>query len=275
MWASVKVGAVVITLMLGGVGFVIGTPVKADGAQPKTSTHAKGTFRVAYGPVRNQDYIEWQTELKKAKILESLADDLNNEIALPVDVLIGFAECGTINAFYDPNKKAIHICYELVEHLEETFAPDADSEEELDEAVADATSFVFFHELGHALAHVLQLPLTGKEEDAVDQLATMILVEGDDEEEGAALNGAKWFLLEAQGKEWDLLSTLPFWEEHSLDQQRFYNILCWVYGSNEKTYASLVEDGILPEERAARCHAEYAKLAKSWDTLLAPHLKKK
>ena len=41
-----------------------------------------------------------------------------------------------------------------------------------------------------ALTHVLDLPITGKEEDAADQLSTYLLADGSDEGEQAVLEGA-------------------------------------------------------------------------------------
>ena len=63
---------------------------------------------------------------------------------------------------------------------------------------------------------------------------------------------------------------------HSLDKQRFYNVICWVYGSNTKKYAELTKgkDPILPEGRAEGCEQEYERITKAWQTLLGPHLKK-
>ena len=64
---------------------------------------------------------------------------------------------------------------------------------------------------------------------------------------------------------------VDFADEHSLDQQRVYSIVCWVYGSNEKKY-SYLED-ILPESRLVRCHNEYNSLLKSWLQFLKPHVR--
>ena len=84
-------------------------------------------------------------------------------------------ECGAADALYEPDKRRISICYELVDALAELFAAGATSEEDVQQAgiaVAGATLFVFFHEAGHALIRLDALPVTGREEDAVDQLAT-------------------------------------------------------------------------------------------------------
>lgn len=36
--------------------------------------------------------------------------------------------------------------------------------------------FVLLHEVGHAFVHVMNIPMVGKEEDAVDTLATIIAI---------------------------------------------------------------------------------------------------
>ena len=233
----------------------------------------KGQFKTDYTAVKNPEYAKLQATLKKARVLESLADNLNKVIALPTDITLSLDECNEVNAFYAPDKQRIYICYELLENFAKSFEPDAKSEAELETAISGTTMFIFFHELGHALVHVLDLPVTGKEEDAVDQLSTLILADGTDEGEQAVLTAAKWFLLEHQQNDTDI-EQLAFWDEHSLDAQRFYNITCWLYGHDEKAYAGLVQNGFLPEDRAVRCADEYKQIDKSWSRLLEPHLKK-
>ncbi len=242
-------------------------------AQAQKKAAAKGIFKAAYPPVKNPEYAQMQAELKKERVLEELAAALNELIILPTDITLTFNECGAVNAFYDPEKKRITMCYELLEDFAQAFEADAKTPQELDDAVGGATVFVFFHELGHALVDVLDLPITGKEEDAVDQLSTLILTDGTEENEQAILTAAVWFLRADQQNDGDI-EGLPFWDEHSLGSQRFYNMVCWLYGQNEKGYAGLVKDGTLPKDRAVRCSEEYAQLEKSWSRLLEPHLKK-
>src|SRR2546426_6162787 len=98
--------------------------------QSKSKSQDKGAFRAAYPPVKNKDYAEALAELKKARVLESIADDLNKAIALPVDVTLTFAECKAVNAFYDPQRRQVNMCFELLEHFYKIFGPDAKSEEE-------------------------------------------------------------------------------------------------------------------------------------------------
>ncbi len=132
--------------------------------------------------------------------------------------------------------------------------------------MGNATTFVFFHELGHALVDAYDLPVTGREEDAVDQLSVLLLADGSEEGEQTVLDAAR-LLLQQAGAE---LDELAFADEHSLDHQRFYNIICLLYGQNQEKFASLVKDGTLPEARAERCSDEFARADKAWDALLAP-----
>jgi len=272
----------VVALLLASAVLIAGCSSPAGGnranSNAASSTAAKtpegkGVFKPLYVPAKNPEYAELEATMKKGRVLEEICDNLNKTVILPVDITISLDECGVVNAFYDPAKQQVHLCYELMEHFAKAFEPDAKNEDELASAIDGATTFVFYHELGHALVHVLDLPITGKEEDAVDQMSTLILADGSQEGEQSVLTAARWFLLEDQQKDTDI-QQLAFWDEHSLGSQRFYNMVCWLYGHDEKTYAGLVANGVLPQERAVRCADEYKQLEKSWSRLLEPHLKK-
>ncbi len=98
--------------------------------------------------------------------------------------------------------------------------------------------FILFHELGHGLVNLFDIPITGREEDAVDQFSALLLLETDPEgmtEIGTglgvyALFGAEFFNAFALGP--DELSKNVFADEHSLGQQRYYDLMCLVVGSN-------------------------------------------
>ncbi|HEX6864048.1 MAG TPA: DUF4344 domain-containing metallopeptidase, partial [Thermoanaerobaculia bacterium] len=232
-------------LALGACG-----PVPEDGqteAVPEAvEAEDAGNLVVKYEATENADYRELEAIFKEVRLLEDTVQELNNVFALPAPVPVVFRECGDVNAFYDPEAREIALCWELVEYYAGMFLSEDQTEEEAEEggeALAGATLFTFFHELGHALIDLYDLPVTGREEDAVDQLATMILLEGGEEGEMAALNGAWSFLTEEAeedaGQE-EEEEELAFWDEHSLDEQRFYNIICLVFGSNPQENINLV-----------------------------------
>lgn len=250
-------------LPLAGPGCAPAEGASADGA---------GSFVVAYEPVASPAYRQWQADLREAGVLENVADALNRAFVLPRDVRLAFAECGEPNAFYDPDVRRIRICYELMDALYGVFGETTKSEEELNEAAWGAIYFTLYHELGHALVDLWDLPVTGREEDAADQLAAFLLTDGTEEGEAAAIAGATALLLEHE-RAGGRVDESALWDEHSLDPQRFYNIVCWVYGRDPEAYAYLPDDGVLPRERAEVCAAEYERLHRSWTGLLAPHLK--
>jgi Putative metallopeptidase len=227
-----------------------------------------GRFRVEYAPAQNPDYASYQKILQDSQLFEEIAKVLNQTLKLPHDVRITIAECGAENAFYNPQQKRLVMCDELLAHFAKTFAPTAKNDTELGEAIIYTTLFVFFHELGHGLIDVYDLPTTGREEDAVDEFSTVLLLEMGKEGEKAVLNAAHWFALKGGNQD---SGSLAFWDEHSLDLQRFFGIACLAYGKDPKTFGGFVEAGILPEARADRCPEEYAKKSRSWDALLAPH----
>ena len=237
----------------------------------------KGNFRVEYSDVRNPEFAQINEQFKQQRMLESIADDLNASIAIPENVVITFKECGQPNAFWNPRDRQIVMCYELMAQMTEDFKVVAKTQEQLGEMVGGALTFAFIHELGHCLIDVLNLPSTGREEDAVDQLSTFVLISLKGEEgERMAISGAiSWGIqyekIKQSGKtaaELDMLWA----DEHSMDGQRFYNILCWVFGHNPNKYMALLNDP-LPEARAVRCPAEYSRLANAWLNLLKPYLK--
>ena len=238
-------------------------PVERFRTAPRPAVPAPPGFHVAYGAVRDTIFAGWQAEFQRARFLEDVADWMNGWIRLPTDVTLTFAECGESNSFYRPEDRTVVVCFELVDELDAMFEQDRDR----DQAVDDALLFTTLHEVGHALVSVLDLPVTGREEDAVDQLAALILVDGSDEGDVAAVNGVRGLPDDEQ------LDDLAFADEHALNGQRFYNVLCLVYGQDPDAYAGWTRDGTLPPERAERCPEEYERTRASWQKLLQPYLR--
>jgi hypothetical protein len=230
----------------------------------------KGDFKVGVSPSRPKNQVKAKMDAETRGVLQELADELNKTFILPENIYLSMEECGQANAFYDPNTKEIIMCVELIADFAKAFAKEFKKQDEGDAAVGDATVFVFFHELGHALIDVYDLPVTGKEEDAVDQLSTIIVADGSPEGAAAAFNGALAFAITAP----DDLDESAFWGVHSMNQQRFYNIICLLYGQDPKAHKDLVNDEVLPKDRAASCPSEFARAEKAWDKILAPFLKK-
>ncbi len=127
----------------------------------------------------------------------------------------------------------------------------------------------FYHELGHALVDILQLPVLGREEDAADTLSALLI--HDIWQEDAAANmvyhTAGAFLAYAAEAEAGGYP-LPYWDEHSLDMQRYYNLICLFYGANPDEREAMAVELELPADRAERCPDEFALAAESWGVML-------
>lgn len=48
-----------------------------------------------------------------------------------------------------------------------------------------------------------------------------------------------------------------YYDEHSLDEQRFYSLLCLVYGSDTKRYADAFHDVEIDAVRRASCPGDW------------------
>lgn len=124
---------------------------------------------------------------------------------------------------------------------------------------------MFYHEMGHALIDQMQLPVLGREEDAADSLA-VVLIDGLWERPAAedlARDVARSWLLsdlraEREGHE------PPWWDTHSMDLQRYYNHVCLFYGADPENREQIARDLELPEERAETCVDEFRLALAGW-----------
>jgi Putative metallopeptidase len=233
----------------------------------RASKRGAGQLKFSYAPAKSKGTRELVAVLREERLFEDVIADLNKGLVLPRDITVRMETCGEPNAFYDPEERKISLCYELHDQFMELFTPGETEEGEAASKAIAALVFIFYHELGHALVDVYDLPVTGREEDAVDQLATVLLLEtweGEDSEL-AILSSAEWFELDEE--EADMA------DEHSLDDQRYYNLVCWIYGSDPEYFEELADDWGLPDARAQQCPSEYARMSGAWNTLLGPHMR--
>lgn len=237
----------------------------------KSEKPDNGDFLVEYIDVQDEQYEKVNQEMRQEKVLERAAKELNKSLALPYDITLVTRDCGQINAFYSQDEHSVTMCYEIMDFYYQLFRKSGLSEQEASQKMFDTMQFIFLHELGHALIDAYQLPVTGNEEDSADRLSSYInLKELGDSGSRAAIAAANAFSLQSELQD---NKHLPFYDEHSLDQQRFYNILCALYGSNPDKYEILVTKNLLPEQRAARCPNEYQQIVRTWEGLLKPYRK--
>ena len=244
-------------------------PPSPEKDSPDSKTNRdKGDFRVEHSELSSGRYETLHRQVKEERLLEKAADDLNRALILPEDIFVTAKDCGQANAQFDPNDQTLTICYELMERFSILFRADGMKPAEADKKMFDAIRFVFLHEVGHALIFNYNLPIGGNEEDAADRCSSYINIE-ELGEPGvrSVLAAADAFRIESRGEK---RTKRDLADEHLLQEQRFYNSLCMIYGSNPQKYRYFVTDGYLPEARAERCQQEYNRTVDSWVNLLAP-----
>ena len=143
--------------------------------------------------------------------------------------------------------------------------PDAKPGNELsaEEFMLANALWTLLHETAHAVIDELDILFLGSEEDAADQLATIALLRGDpdfDLSEKISAADAVIAAATAWRVEWELEQReereTTYWDSHSLSIQRFYNMMCLLYGSDPQKYAQIAGQLGLPFERAYVC-ADY------------------
>ena len=237
---------------------------------PAVMEQPRGGMNVIYMPPPEDPLVQQLIQrVQASQTAEVVTEIISDLLVLPFDLPVYFANCGTANAYYDPGEKRITMCYEYLVLVASLFASDERSDTEVEEAVIGVATNVLLHEIGHALVDIFEIPITGREEDAVDSLAALILLGGEQSDMlfATMLNWSNMAMVsgEVSGE------LLTFHGEHSLNSQRFYDLACLVFGSDPEQYMRLVADGWLPESRAVRCPAEFEQKNRAWDVLLEPY----
>ena len=233
----------------------------------------EGDFDVEYGP--SASYADAAEYLRDTRLLEDNAEWLNENYKLPYHVLIEGAECGEENAFYTPSEKKITMCYEIVQGMVERGYLKYGDAPRADEFAYNALDGVMLHELGHAFVDIYRLPITGLEEDAVDQFSALIQSRTYGDYDPYYETGVNMMIDVADEwrQEWDEEEGPPaYHDKHSLSIERFYNIACYAYGADPEYNSDLVGGDYLHPDRAKNCQYEYSQMLSSWDRLLEGYM---
>jgi hypothetical protein len=142
------------------------------------------------------------------------------------------------------------------------------------EFVAGNVLFAFAHEVGHMLISEMDLLVLGRPEDAADAFAVVNLLSMSSSFSARILTQAAqgWFLSDRRNAKEKI--PLAFYDEHGLDKQRAYNIVCLMVGSSPEKFRQLATVTKMPKDRQDSCRADYRYASGSWERALAPHLRK-
>jgi Putative metallopeptidase len=145
--------------------------------------------------------------------------------------------------------------------------------QELAEFITGNMLFVVLHEIGHVAISQMGLPVLGRPEDAADSFAAVGLIRiGSEFSHRVLADAAKgWFLADRRDERAG--DMVAFYDEHGLNQQRAYQIVCLMVGSDEDKFKDIATDTKLPKGRQESCAADFSNATYSWDLLLKPHVR--
>ena len=163
-------------------------------AQPATAARGPA-FEYAYRPPSALDLQPIYRRVVEADLWRQLPEleELDGLFVLPRRLRLVTAECGEPGAFYRPAPGEVVLCYESLRTL---YAQGQAHRQALGlgedhplRYVRANVRFMVLHELGHALVDLFDLPVTGRQEDAVDQLAAILMLRfgGRDESPGEVI----------------------------------------------------------------------------------------
>jgi hypothetical protein len=143
--------------------------------------------------------------------------------------------------------------------------------QDMAEFVVGNMLFVLLHEMAHVHVTEMGLPVLGREEDAADAFATLALIRmGSQFSHGVLTQAAKgWFLSAEQDERQG--HRLAFYDEHGLDRQRAYQIVCLMVGSDPEKFGDLADLVKMPDDRQETCQGDYSNATYSWDLVLKSH----
>jgi hypothetical protein len=141
------------------------------------------------------------------------------------------------------------------------------------EFVSGNLLFVLCHEIAHVAITQMGLPVLGRTEDAADAFAAlrMIRLKSDFSYRVLADAAEGWFLSNRRNQQ--MGDKINYYDEHGIDLQRAYQIVCLMVGSDKDKFKDLASETKLPEARQDSCAGDYSNASYSWDSVLRTHLR--
>ncbi|MFT6659287.1 DUF4344 domain-containing metallopeptidase [Maritalea sp.] len=132
---------------------------------------------------------------------------------------------------------------------------------------ANATAATLYHEVGHLLISQFTLPILGKEEDAADNIATVMLLAAEDDDKDAMLIDAANSFFYSNNAAPEEIADEAMYDLHSLDLQRAFQVICLMVGSDAELFGDLADEVGIDPDRQESCAFDYAQIAGNWQLL--------
>lgn len=221
-------------------------------------------------------YQDIATYLRKNGRLTEIVAALNQNLKIPYDIKIVVSTTNS-GHYYLYEDKTIYLDYAFM-RIEQSVYDKYHANESVENKnhyFNNLNRFFLYHELGHALIDAYQLPVLGQQEDAADALGAVIALKYLPKGFQVLVDSADFFYLLDK-----VLQTTDsfYWDEHALNSQRYYRLLCFAYGKAPqpvlqkiKYYYKGALDAFI-KERSGYCQDEYDTTYHSWMRFLEPYL---
>ncbi len=233
-----------------------------------------GNITINYLTPTNSDDKASLSQLKGSKINELVVElgkdyfPFNNPLTI---------EYGSDDGpLFNPETNTIQMPYHFMGEANHYFTKNKYDEKYNKSAQAGAIDTVLhtlFHEIAHAYIADQNIPILGKEEDAADNLAAVMMIEYVDNGADSAISAADMFAFESEDMPQDIQAA-EYIDEHSFNLQRYFQTLCLVYGSDPEQYSTLLdeigEEGL--DDRKAFCEMNYQDIYNNWHVYLGKPL---
>jgi hypothetical protein len=240
---------------------------------------------IQYAMPKHAVFMPLRQRLMNRGFLEEYSQFLS-PLHLKQDLTVSLEECGFVNSDYQPAKHYIQICYEYLAMVENEAAVPSNQLPPAymlagagllpgfgrAEVIVGGLIFVLLHETGHAVFDIQGVPRLGHEEDAADEIAGFMMLQFGKGAARAMVKGAINVDHELQVTHKFNQSLMA--DVHSLDIQRYENILCLAYGSPDGDAFKDLADAFLPAARKPNCRLEYQQAARAFNMTIMPYVDK-
>lgn len=238
----------------------------------------KETFEVYDAAKRVHD------RLVERKFLERFAQFLA-PLRLPTTLRLITKECKwdrsighPENAFFSPMEHSITMCLEYILGFERSAALQTKRDGiARDDLIVGALVATMLHEAGHAIFHILKIPVLGRNEDGADQVAAFVMLQFGDQVALTTIRGSLWKWRShgiPLGATTSMVERRMLSDTHSTNQQRFLTFLCIAYGAKPSVFQPFIDTGSIPKSRAAACANDYKQVSRAFEKTVLPYIDK-
>ncbi|MDW2068683.1 DUF4344 domain-containing metallopeptidase [Vibrio sp. 2094] len=231
-----------------------------------SSATAAENIRIQYSPIETTHEKIAQQSIQSSDV-NTIFVELS-QAYFPFDKALTLVYGGEDGPMYDPDTHTIYVPYTFYLESLNYFSNNQYGErfgKSPKTGALDTLLHTLLHEAGHAYIEDQSIPVLGKEEDAVDNFATILMIDFLKDGADMAISAADMFAFESDDRP-DYYDFGEYIDEHSFDLQRYFSTLCLVYGSDPEQYKALldeVEKDYL-RDRKEFCQFNYGNIRDNW-----------